>query len=148
MGSRADRGQSLAEFALVFPIFLIIVFAIIDVGRFVYTANTVSNSAREAARVGSVGARPPECAGMSREACVRRVARDRSWGVGGTPQTTVQCDRVGLGGGTTSVSVSACRTGDLLRVRIAVPFTVVTPIIGQVLAGATVVGESRVTVNQ
>jgi Flp pilus assembly protein TadG len=143
-----SHGQALAEFALVVPIFLIVLFAIIDAGRFVYTANSLSNSAREAARVGSVGVRPTECRGMSREACVEKIARDRSWGVAGIVETDVACERVGLGGGTNVVATSSCRSGDLLHVRTTVPFNVVTPILGQVLDGIIIVGETRVTVNQ
>ena len=145
---RRPHGQALAEFALVVPIFLIVLFAIIDAGRFVYTANSLSNSAREAARVGSVGVRPTECSGMSRAACVERIARDRSWGVAGVVETDVTCERVGLAGGTSVVATSTCRSGDLLHVRSTVPFSVVTPIIGQVLDGVVIVGETRVTVNQ
>jgi Flp pilus assembly protein TadG len=145
---RRSRGQALAEFALIVPIFLLFVFAIIDFGRYVYTANTLSNSAREAARVGSVGARPTECNGLSRQACVERVARDRSWGVPGTVSATVTCERVSLSGGTSVVATATCRSGDLLRVRTQIPFTVLTPVAGQILGGVIVSGETRVTVNQ
>ena len=148
MTDQRKHGQALAEFALVLPIFLIILFAIIDVGRFVYTANTLSNSAREAARIGSVGVRPTECGGMSRQACIQRIARDRSWAIPGTITTTVTCERVALGGGTSVVATSSCRSGDLLRVRTAVPFTVMTPVVGQLLNGVIVAGDTRVTVNQ
>lgn len=143
-----NHGQALAEFALVVPIFLIFLFAIIDVGRFVFTANTLSNSAREAARIGSVGARPTECNGLSREACVERIAEDRSWGVAGTITTTVTCERVGLIGGTSRVATSTCRSGDLLRVRAEIPFNAMTPIVGQILSDVIVSGETVVTVNQ
>jgi Flp pilus assembly protein TadG len=142
------RGQALAEFALVIPIFLVVLFATIDAGRFVYTANALGNSAREAARVGSVGARPSECRGMGREACVERVAQDRSWGVGGTITTTVTCERVGIGGTTSVVPTASCRTADLLTVRTESPFTVMTPVFGQIIGAVTVTGETRVTVNQ
>lgn len=142
------RGQALAEFALVVPIFLVFVFAIIDFGRYVYTANTLSNSAREAARVGSVGARPTECNGLSRQACVERIARDRSWGLPGPVTTTVICERVSLNGGISVVATATCRSGDLLRVRTQMPFSVLTPVAGQILGGVSVAGETRVTVNQ
>ncbi len=49
-----ERGQSLAEFALVLPIFLILVFAIVDFGMGFHAWITVTNSAREGARVGAV----------------------------------------------------------------------------------------------
>jgi hypothetical protein len=44
------RGQALVEFALVIPLFLAMLFAIVDLGRVIWAANTVGNAAREAAR--------------------------------------------------------------------------------------------------
>lgn len=49
-----SRAQGLVEFALVLPIFLLILFGIIDAGRLIVTYNTISNSARSAARVAIV----------------------------------------------------------------------------------------------
>jgi Flp pilus assembly protein TadG len=46
----------MAEFALIIPIFLLIVFAIVDFGMGLYTWITVTNAAREGARLGTVGA--------------------------------------------------------------------------------------------
>jgi Flp pilus assembly protein TadG len=51
-----ERGQSLAEFVMILPIFLILVFAIIDFGMGFHAWLTVTNSAREGARLGSVRA--------------------------------------------------------------------------------------------
>jgi len=48
LGSTA--GQSLPEFALVVPIFLVLVLAVFDVGRVVWANNSLTNAAREAAR--------------------------------------------------------------------------------------------------
>jgi len=53
---RSEKGQSLAEFVLVLPIFLILVFAIIDFGLGFHAWLTVTNSAREGARLGAVRA--------------------------------------------------------------------------------------------
>ena len=41
-------GQSLVEFALVFPVFLLLIFGLIDMGRFAYMNSTLSQAAREA----------------------------------------------------------------------------------------------------
>lgn len=49
-------GQSLVEFALVFPIFILLVFGLIDMGRYVYMNSTVSQAAREATRLAAVEA--------------------------------------------------------------------------------------------
>lgn len=60
---RADRGQALLEFALVIPIFMVILIGMIDLGRVVWANNTVSNAAREAARFAIVhgGSRSTAC---------------------------------------------------------------------------------------
>jgi len=55
-GNRGEKGQSLAEFVMVLPIFLILVFAIIDFGMGFHAWLTVTNSAREGARLGAVRA--------------------------------------------------------------------------------------------
>ncbi len=52
---REDKGQSLVEFVLVLPIFLVLLFAIIDFGMGFHAWLTVTNSAREGARLGAVG---------------------------------------------------------------------------------------------
>ena len=44
------RGQGLVEFALVLPLFLFILIAIVDVGRVVWANDVLANAAREAAR--------------------------------------------------------------------------------------------------
>jgi len=53
---KAEDGQSLVEFALVLPIFLLVLFAIVDFGMAFHAWITVTNSAREGGRLGSVHA--------------------------------------------------------------------------------------------
>jgi Flp pilus assembly protein TadG len=45
-----SRGQSLVEFALILPIFVLILAGIFDFGRAIYAYNTLLNASREAAR--------------------------------------------------------------------------------------------------
>jgi Flp pilus assembly protein TadG len=54
--AKEEGGQSLVEFALVLPIFLLVLFAIVDFGMGFHAWITVTNSAREGARLGSVRA--------------------------------------------------------------------------------------------
>ena len=49
-----EKGQALVEFALLVPIFLLLLFAIIDFGMGFYSWITVTNGAREGARLGAV----------------------------------------------------------------------------------------------
>jgi len=51
-----ERGQSMVEFALIVPIFLLLTFAIVDFGMGFHAWITVTNAAREGARLGAVGA--------------------------------------------------------------------------------------------
>lgn len=52
--SRESRGQSLVEFALVFPIIVLLVVGFAEIGRAVFAYNTIANAARQAARVATV----------------------------------------------------------------------------------------------
>ena len=47
-------GQSLVEFALVFPIIILLVLGFAEIGRAVYAFNTIANAARQGARVAAV----------------------------------------------------------------------------------------------
>jgi Flp pilus assembly protein TadG len=53
---KGEGGQTLVEFAFVLPIFLLVLFAIVDFGMAFHAWITVTNSAREGARVGAVRA--------------------------------------------------------------------------------------------
>ncbi len=48
------KGQALVEFAIVLPVIVFIVLGILDVGRAVYSYNTLAESARQAARMAIV----------------------------------------------------------------------------------------------
>ena len=54
--SLRSRGQALVEFAFVAPIFFLLLFAILDFGRYVYYVQILNNAAREGARVAVVTA--------------------------------------------------------------------------------------------
>jgi hypothetical protein len=50
----ARRGQALVEFALILPLFLLMLFAIVDIGRVIWANDNLANVAREGARWASV----------------------------------------------------------------------------------------------
>jgi len=52
--NRDASGQGLAEFAIVLPIFLVVVFGMIDVGRVIWATDNITNAAREGARFASI----------------------------------------------------------------------------------------------
>jgi len=49
-----EKGQALVEFTLLIPVFMLLLFAIIDFGMGFYTWISVTNAAREGARLGVV----------------------------------------------------------------------------------------------
>lgn len=52
--TRRSSGQALAEFALALPVVVLIIIALFDVGRAVFAYNTITNAAREGARLAIV----------------------------------------------------------------------------------------------
>jgi hypothetical protein len=66
--SPGQTGQGLVEFALVLPVFLLMIFGLLDTGRLVYTNSALSQAAREGARLASteagwIGVSGPACVG-------------------------------------------------------------------------------------
>jgi len=54
--SRAESGQALAEFALILPMFLLILLGTVDLGQLIYVVIEAASSARAAAEYGSQSA--------------------------------------------------------------------------------------------
>jgi hypothetical protein len=103
------KAQSLVEFAILLPIFLLIVLGIFDLGRVIYTLSALHNAAREGARYGAVNHCDP--AGI---------------------ENTAQHFAVGLGEGVTVSSNLIMVDGVPERIRVVVSyqFRTVTPLIG------------------
>ena len=51
---RNEHGQGLTEFALIFPVFILLLVLVFDFGRAIYAHSTISNAARAGARVAIV----------------------------------------------------------------------------------------------
>jgi Flp pilus assembly protein TadG len=86
-------GQALAEFALVAPIFFLMLFAIIDFGRYVYYVQILNNAAREGARYaivhGERGLPPTGPPDDPTGAAVKNVVRSYAIGVIGISDASV-----------------------------------------------------------
>jgi Flp pilus assembly protein TadG len=57
-GRRRSRGQGLVEFAIVLPVLMMIILGLLDLGRAIYTYNTLSQASRQAARIAIVNQTP------------------------------------------------------------------------------------------
>lgn len=100
----AGRGQALVEFALIIPVFLVLMVALFDFGRAVFAYNTLTNAAREGARMAIVNQYKPSIIdrAKSQTAIVELDAPNVSvdfWQVAadGTPDTSRPCDLVAVG---------------------------------------------------
>ncbi len=76
---RSGRGQTLVEFAIVLPIFVVMLFGLLDAARFVYMNSVVSQAAREGARLGAVeaswiGSTDPSCGSIGGPVCPATAA--------------------------------------------------------------------------
>ncbi|HJP90031.1 MAG TPA: TadE/TadG family type IV pilus assembly protein [Candidatus Limnocylindrales bacterium] len=126
---RRGRGQSLVEFALVLPIFLVLVMAIVDLGLSVFAYNSITNAAREGARLAIVNQDATSV--TSRAKSQATVARNPTVTVAyyqanadGTPNTTKACPV----GAATYIGV-----GCLAVVTFTGVYQPITPIIGGIL---------------
>lgn len=107
-------GQALVEFALVIVVLSFVLMGIFDFGRVIYTTTSLSNAAREGARVGTVT------------------------GDTGSIQDAVISKGIGLGIQPTQIFVSYPSGGRSIGATIKVsindyPFTTITPLVGRFL---------------
>ncbi|MEX0626959.1 MAG: TadE/TadG family type IV pilus assembly protein [Chloroflexota bacterium] len=55
------RGQAMVEFALIFPVFILLLVGIFDLGRVIWVNDTIATAAREAARYAIVHGEKSTC---------------------------------------------------------------------------------------
>jgi len=139
----ATRGQTLVEFALVLPVFILLLVGIFDFGRAIYAYNTISNAAREAVRVGIVN---QNCSTVGTEAQNRSASLDVDF----TPSVAEPCGVAGTGveihflnsDGSTPSGSDHCLQPDatpgvpincLVEVTVRYEFNAATPIIGNLV---------------
>lgn len=141
MNRDRSRGQALVETALVLPVLLLIFMALFDFGRAIYAYNTVSNAAREGARVGIVDQRLT--AGTPAAAT---EAANQATALGLDPTDTAEVDVQYL-----LPDGSACSNpsiGCLVEVSVAYEFSPITPIIGNILGPITVSSTTQLPIER
>jgi Flp pilus assembly protein TadG len=69
-----QKGAAAAEFAIVLPLLIILVFGIIDVGLALYNKQVITNASREGARAGIVaGTTVPQITAVVQNYCASRL---------------------------------------------------------------------------
>ena len=133
------RGQAMVEFALVIPIFLLIIFGILDLGRAVYAYSTLNNASREGARLAMVDQTLTH---------IEDVASAHAVGLGVSVNDVVVEYRsaedpdvacTGTLGTSEAVGCTAIVTVNYV-------FTAATPLIGTIVGNIRMAGESSVVV--
>jgi Flp pilus assembly protein TadG len=170
---RRSRGQSMVEFALVLPIFLLMLFGLIDMGRLVFASTTMSQAAREAARVASVqaywvGSTDPSCNQPAGPVCAATEAAMRTNVVAAANNMMEPFGDIVTGdvhiactlstatppsgewtSPTNNCSSATTRkaAASKVSVRIAMDFQPITPLIGQFFNSIELSGSATMTIN-
>jgi len=118
---RTTKGQSLAEFGLILPLILLLVFGFLDMGRAVYYYSAIGNAAREGARYASVRPLDLQTAGSTDIDDVRTVVQDYAVSVG------LDADKI---------TFPAAPTEDYVTVKIVYDFVPITPFVNTLTLNA------------
>lgn len=133
---RGEHGQAMVELAFVLPIFLLLVFGLVDLGRAVFVSNSLAEAARDGARYGSVQARAYDDATRSD---VETWVEARLVGVPDDATAEATCEPASPAFG--------CTVDDVLVVTVSVDLEMITPIIGQIVGALQLEGRSEAVVN-
>jgi Flp pilus assembly protein TadG len=160
---RGPSGQALVEFALVIPIFFFLLFGLIDMGRFVYLNSTLSQAAREAARVAAVeaswiGSADASCGATAGPVCPANVAALRTDMLVGANRMMAPFGSIAAADLYTSCASAApspvvtqtCANGainSLASVRVVMVFRPITPLIGQLFSSITSQASATMVIN-
>jgi hypothetical protein len=141
------------------------IFGLVDGGRLVFLNSTLSQAAREGARVASVeasyvGSTDPACGSTGGPTCPATVdalradianAVNRMTGPFGTISSSnifVSCDATTPPTGAWTTQTCASRVyGSYVSVRVTYPFQAITPLAGTVFGSPTLSGSATMAVN-
>jgi Flp pilus assembly protein TadG len=160
---KRTKGQALVEFALVLPLFLLLVFGLIDMGRLVYMNSTISQAAREATRVAAVeaywmGRTDAKCNQVAGPVCPSNLTTFRAdvlaaanrmiapFGPIADADLYTSCATVAPNPVTTKTCVDR-RIGDETSVRAVLVFRPLTPVISYFFSSITTSGSATMVIN-
>ncbi len=141
--SRRAGGQALVEFAIVIPIFLVVLFGMIDAGRYVYMRSVLSQAAREGARVAAVEASwltstAANCNTVGGPVCpanasaltddVTAAANRMVTPFGNVSALYISCNALGSAPTDPPCTTSTGITGNVVSVRVELTYNPITPV--------------------
>lgn len=117
--SNKRGGQAIVEFALVLPVFMLLLFGILEFGRAFLMAHNLANAARIGARTGTLPTTLETDVNLSVQRFLTHLGyRDGSWT---TEVQVTDPNGVPRGGG-----LANAQYGDHVAVRVQMPFTVLS----------------------
>jgi Flp pilus assembly protein TadG len=132
MRERDHRGQTIVEFALILPVFILVLVGIVDFGRAVYASSTIQNAAREAVRVAIVD----QNATVIETAAIEHAV---SLGIDGTDVDVTFLDP----DYTTGPCSTTPNVGCIAEVEVRYTYNAATPILGNIVGTINMSGSSR-----
>ncbi|HVT35185.1 MAG TPA: TadE/TadG family type IV pilus assembly protein [Nevskiaceae bacterium] len=122
------RGMVTVEAAIVLPLFMLLMFCIIDFGRLLFTQTTLQHAMREGGRYGVTGRRLPNPADPksleSRLDSIKQIVQQSAIGVNVKPGDIVISSARGGNG-------NAGGPGDTLTISLTYDFVFATPLVAQ-----------------
>jgi Flp pilus assembly protein TadG len=116
--AEGEKGQSLAEFALLVPVLLMLLVGIVEIGWGLNSYLTVVDGARDGARLGSKGsATDAEITAL--------IVKETERLDGGVPPANVSIIRTAAADGSTSIDVEVCYDHALIM---GIPFVIPDPL--------------------
>jgi len=107
-----NRGQAIVEFVLIIPLVFLLIFAMLETGRYVHAAYEIEHASREAARVGAIG------------------------GTDANINSSVTLNTNGLDSERVSVLINPTEysrdSGDQLTITVSYQFSPITPFVGAI----------------
>lgn len=163
-GPARSNGQGLVEFALVLPLFVFVLFGLLDMGRYVYLNSTLSQAAREGARVAAVeaywmGHVDAGCNAVGGPVCPANLAALRADVLAGanrmmTPFGSIanadlytSCDATTAPSPVTTQTCATSGVGGIASVRVVLVFRPITPLIGQMFPSITSQASAAMVIN-
>lgn len=144
------KGVTIVEFALVLPLLLLLVFAILDFGLYFFIQHTVQFATREGVRLALVGRTINDTAGnpLSREASIVKTITDKAAMAvqPGALQISIYPVNADYGDPANWQNTQDAGTpGSYMRVRTRTYYRFITPLIGAFFADGRLLVEAQAT---
>ncbi len=144
-----QKGATMVEFALILPLFLLFIFAIVDFGMYFFTQHTLQYATREGMRLALVGGRiEREDQLLDRMQSIRRTIKEQASLAVNPDNLLISVYEVGPDfsdpDGWEELQ-NPGQPGSYMRVRTRYNFNFLTPVIGHFFSNNSIVIEAQAT---